>query len=733
MSIDQLVEQQRNSSDSFTKECEALDGRLYYDVNDLYGWAMAQYLPYGGFEWDDAKDYLTLPEDSEYGYILEVDLEYPESLYDSHKDLPLCPEHACPPGSKQRKLQAQISKPNSHSRAIFDENLVAIQLSKTVVTIDKPVYVGCSILDISKTQLYRFHYDFMRDRFKSNCKVLYTDTDSLVYEIRGQNVYEVMKDKDNINEFDTFDYEKDNPFGMPLLQENSKKIGLMKDKLSGKILRRFCGLRSKMYNVEIQNGGFIKKIKGIKSSVVKNTITFDDYLQCLRENTIISREQHNIRSRLHVLRSEKEKKIALSPHDDKRYLVPGTTDTLPWGHKDIWDGLGQRDRQAPGSTDEVGETSQLESSSLPSMPTKTMTPSAVIAASMTRRIIDAPLLAKDAPLPTPAEFATGSYEEKMIRIEGLVEGLNTFIFGKNNLHKTVIKYSLSLEQAILALKKTKQKQVPPRPPSAEKAVCTSPIFSVNGTGKRPATSPLATHATPKRHAVTAAFKQPDENNNDVGDQDGFVPVNHRRHREHAIVIKAKDASTYANILRTLKANQTLQQTVGSSVQNIRRSAAGALVLQLKKNVDNASTLGAKLDQVLGDAATATALQHTTMIEIRDLDECATKEEIAEALSTSLGAPSLNKEVVRTLRKAYAGTQAAVAALPDDLAAKALKLGDIRIGWVNCRIRGREDAPRCHRCWSPGHVSARCKGPDRSAHCFRCGQVGHQINDCKNNP
>ncbi|CAB0044872.1 unnamed protein product [Trichogramma brassicae] len=52
---------------------------MYYDVNNLYGWAMAQYLPYGGFEWDDAKDYLTLPEDSEYGYILEVDLEYPES------------------------------------------------------------------------------------------------------------------------------------------------------------------------------------------------------------------------------------------------------------------------------------------------------------------------------------------------------------------------------------------------------------------------------------------------------------------------------------------------------------------------------------------------------------------------------------------------------------------------------------------------------------------------------
>ncbi|CAB0031138.1 unnamed protein product [Trichogramma brassicae] len=129
----------------------------------------------------------------------------------------------------------------------------------------------------------------------------------------------------------------------------------------------------------------------------------------------------------------------------------------------------------------------------------------------------------------------------------------------------------------------------------------------------------------------------------------------------------------------------------------------------------------------------TRLQHTTMIEIRDLDECTTKVEIADALSTSLNAPHFNKDVVKTLRKAYAGTQAAVAALPDDLAAKALILGHIRIGWVNCRIHGREDTLRCYRCWSPGHVSTHCKGSDPSAHCFRGGQTGHQTKVCKKNP
>ncbi|CAB0044144.1 unnamed protein product [Trichogramma brassicae] len=122
--------------------------------------------------------------------------------------------------------------------------------------------------------------------------------------------------------------------------------------------------------------------------------------------------------------------------------------------------------------------------------------------------------------------------------------------------------------------------------------------------------------------------------------------------------------------------------------------------QLKKNVDNASTLGVELDKALGDTATASALQRTTMIEIRDLNECATKGEIAKELSTLLSAPHLNRDVVKTLRKAYAGTQVAVAALPDDLAAKALKLGHVRIGWVNCRIRGREDTLRCYRCGAP---------------------------------
>ncbi|CAB0042825.1 unnamed protein product, partial [Trichogramma brassicae] len=157
------------------------------------------------------------------------------------------------------------------------------------------------------------------------------------------------------------------------------------------------------------------------------------------------------------------------------------------------------------------------------------------------------------------------------------------------------------------------------------------------------------------------------------------------------------------------------------------------MLQLKKGVENASDLGEELGKVLGTAATASALLHTSTIEIKDLDECATKEEVTAALDALLGVPVSKRDPVKSPRKAYAGTQVAVVALPDDLAATALKLGHVRIGWVNCRIRAREEAARSYRCWSPGHVAARCKGPDRTELCYRCGQKGHQAKDCKGQP
>ncbi|XP_018396274.1 PREDICTED: uncharacterized protein LOC108774621 [Cyphomyrmex costatus] len=402
---------------------------VYYDVNNLYGWAMCQPLPYGDFQWvDDAHnfDFTTVALDSPTGYILEVDLEYPQHLHDAHADLPFCPTREKPPGKRDYKLlatvsdkqryvvhyrnlqqctrhglrvtkihrvlrfaqsawlrdyielntqfrtrakndfeknlyklmnnavfgktmenvrervdvklvtawegrygaEALIAKPNFHSRSVFAENLIAVELRKLEVKFDKPIYVGMCILDISKTCLYEFHHDYMTPLFRDRCEIMYTDTDSLIYRVECDDVYETMKR--DIDRFDTSDYPANNAYGMPLA--NKKVPGLMKDENNGAIMTEFVGLRAKMYALRVDGKRDTKKAKGVKSSVVARTISFEDYTRCLKEDIEMTRRQACIRSKLHRVYTVSEKKIALSPYDDKRYVVPESTNTLPWGH-----------------------------------------------------------------------------------------------------------------------------------------------------------------------------------------------------------------------------------------------------------------------------------------------------------------------------------------------------------------------------------------------------------------
>ena len=166
---------------------------------------------------------------------------------------------------------------------------------------------------------------------KNNCKLLYIDTDSGIYDIKNHDIYEIMKQ--NIDRFDTSDYPSENRFDMPL--KNKKVPGLMKDECNGKIVTEFIGLRSKMYCILVDHIHFVKKAKGVKSNVVKNTIDSSHYKECLFNLKEISREQCNITSKFHEVFTEKFNKLALSPFDDKRFLLQDSTDTLPWGHKNI--------------------------------------------------------------------------------------------------------------------------------------------------------------------------------------------------------------------------------------------------------------------------------------------------------------------------------------------------------------------------------------------------------------
>ncbi|CAB0040991.1 unnamed protein product [Trichogramma brassicae] len=189
---------------------------------------------------------------------------------------------------------------------------------------------------------------------------------------------------------------------------------------------------------------------------------------------------------------------------------------------------GQRVRQAPTPVDRT-----IKSGSPLAKLMKRGSPPEMNVAATTSIILGAPpLTAKDAPLPSPADFATGSCEEKWTRVDGLERGLAAFIEGKGNIHREVIRYTQSLVQAVLALNKTKKSLKPARPSTADKAVGAPPMFAGGVSNKRPAQLPPATRAAPKRHTATAASKKSDENNNEANDEDGFSLVDRRRRRQH---------------------------------------------------------------------------------------------------------------------------------------------------------------------------------------------------------
>ncbi|XP_076299359.1 uncharacterized protein LOC143218198 [Lasioglossum baleicum] len=184
------------------------------------------------------------------------------------------------------------------------------------------------ILDISKICLYEFHHECMVPQFGKTCKVMYTDTNSLIFHIMREDIYEIMRR--DISRFHTNDYPIENKYNIPLV--NKKVPGLMKDKNNGMIMTNFVGLGAKMYTLRIDGKSDTKKAKGVKTSVVRTTITFDEYMRCLQHEIAMSRTQTCIRSKLHKVYTISERKIAVSPYDDKRYIIPNSTETLPWAH-----------------------------------------------------------------------------------------------------------------------------------------------------------------------------------------------------------------------------------------------------------------------------------------------------------------------------------------------------------------------------------------------------------------
>ena len=132
-----------------------------------------------------------------------------------------------------------VSEPNYHTTKWFPENLLAIEMKKTNVKMNEPVYLGLSILEISKTLMYELWYDYMKPKYGDDVKLCYMDTDNFIMHIKKKDFYKGIAD-DIEKRIDTSNYECDKPLSRG---KNKKVIGLMKDELGGKIMTEFCALR----------------------------------------------------------------------------------------------------------------------------------------------------------------------------------------------------------------------------------------------------------------------------------------------------------------------------------------------------------------------------------------------------------------------------------------------------------------------------------------------------------
>ena len=179
---------------------------------------------------------------------------------------------------------------------------------------NKPIYLGLSILEISKTLMFEFWYDYMKPKYNNDVKLCYMDTDSF-------DTFE--------NRFDTSNYEVNRPLPTG---KNKKIIGLMKDELSGKIITEFVTLRPKTHSFLTDDGKEDKKAKGTKKCVIKKMIKFNHYKKCLLNDDVMLKPQQRFISKKHDLYTENINKIALSNNDDKRIVSSNKITSCPYGH-----------------------------------------------------------------------------------------------------------------------------------------------------------------------------------------------------------------------------------------------------------------------------------------------------------------------------------------------------------------------------------------------------------------
>ena len=202
-------------------------------------------------------------------------------------------------------------------------------MKKTKVKMNNPVYLGMSILDISKTLIYEFWYDYIKPKYKEKAKLCYMDTDSFVINIFTEDFFEDINN-DVERWFDTSNYDKNDKRPL-LIGKNKKVIGMFKDELGGKIMKEFGAPRTKTYAYLKDDDSENKKAKETKKCIIKRRLKLKGYKDSVFENITILRSQLRFKSDLHNVYTEEVNKIAISSNDDKRFQTFDGVTTYPFG------------------------------------------------------------------------------------------------------------------------------------------------------------------------------------------------------------------------------------------------------------------------------------------------------------------------------------------------------------------------------------------------------------------
>ena len=204
-----------------------------------------------------------------------------------------------------------------------------MEMRKTEVKMNKAIFLGQAKLDISKTLMYEFWYDYIKPKYGDKARLCYMDTDSFVKHIKRDDFCKDIAG-DVERWFDTSNYDEKEKRPLPI-GKNKRVRSLFKDKLEGKIMTEFCALRVKAYAYTLDDVTEKKKAKGTKKCIVKREITFKNYRDSLFNDELIIRSQQRFRSDHHRVYTEEVNKIALSSNDDKRLQTFDKVTSFPYG------------------------------------------------------------------------------------------------------------------------------------------------------------------------------------------------------------------------------------------------------------------------------------------------------------------------------------------------------------------------------------------------------------------